>query len=232
MPDVHVFESPAELARVVAQRLAAQVRDLSDAGRTPRLVLTGGTIAQAIYVSIDETAAPWASAEYWWGDERYVPEGHADRNDRQARDAFLDRVGVPLARLHPMPAHGCSESMAEAANSYAMTLPSDPFDVVLLGLGPDAHVASLFPGQPQLHETTRRVVEIFDSPKPPPQRITLTFPALNNTHATWFVVSGRDKSEAVKKVLDGASLDEAPGAGARGLEETVVFLDADAASKL
>jgi len=176
--------------------------------------------------------ADWAAAEYWWGDERFVPDGHEDRNDRQAREGFLDRFGVPGAHIHAMAAHGCDLSMAEAADQYATTLPDEPFDVVLLGVGPDAHIASLFPGHPQVHETDRLAVEVFDSPKPPPQRITLTYPALNHTRAAWFVVSGEDKADAVARALGGAPIDEAPAAGARGIDETIWFLDAAAASGL
>lgn len=228
---VRIFDGADELAQAVADELAARVTEVSGAGRTPTVVLTGGTIAGKIYGRFGDDA-DWAAAEYWWGDERFVPEGHEDRNDRQAREGFLDRFAVPAEHVHAMPAHGCDLSMAEAADQYATTLPADPFDVVLLGVGPDAHIASLFPGHPQVREDVRRAVEVLDSPKPPPQRISLTYPSLNHTRATWFVVSGEDKAEAVAKAVAGAPIDEAPAAGARGLEETVWFLDRAAASRL
>lgn len=228
---IEVFDTPELLARAVARRLATRVTEAVSAGRTPTVVLTGGTIAGKIYGELAHDA-DWRAAEYWWGDERFVPEGHEDRNDRQAREGFLDRFEVPAEHVHAMPAHGCDRSMAEAADAYAETLPDDPFDVVLLGVGPDAHIASLFPGHPQVTETERRAVEVFDSPKPPPQRISLTYPALNHTRATWFVVSGEDKAEAVAKAIGGAPVEQAPAAGARGLEETVWFLDRGAASRL
>ncbi|MFH7324145.1 6-phosphogluconolactonase [Aeromicrobium sp. JJY06] len=229
---IQIFDSANDLALAVSRQLAARVQSVTAAGRPPRIVLTGGTIAGRIYGRLSGENADWTRAEYWWGDERFVPEGHEDRNDRQAREGFLDRLGVPADHVHAMPAHGCDLSMADAADAYAKTLPEDPFDVVLLGVGPDAHIASLFPGHPQVHETERRAVEVFDSPKPPPQRITLTYPALNHTRATWFVVSGADKAEAVAKAMSGTPIDEAPAAGARGLEETLWFLDTAAASKL
>lgn len=228
---IQVFDDGDALARAVAQQLATRVSAAASAGRAPTVVLTGGSIAGKIYGQFSDDAH-WAGAHYWWGDERFVPTGHEDRNDRQAREGFLDRFAVPDDHVHAMPAHGCDLSMADAADEYATTLPSDPFDVVLLGVGPDAHIASLFPGHPQVHETERRAVEVFDSPKPPPERITLTYPALNHARATWFVVSGEDKAEAVAKAVAGAPIDEAPAAGARGLEETVWFLDRGAASKL
>ena len=157
-------------------------------GRTPRIVLTGGTIAAAAYERIDADSADWANVDFWFGDERFVPEGHADRNDQQARDAFLDRVGA--TRVHSVAGNDCALSAAEVADQYAATLPDEPFDVVLLGMGPDGHVASLFPHHPQLHETDRDCIELFDSPKPPAVRISMTFPALNHAESVWFLVSG------------------------------------------
>jgi 6-phosphogluconolactonase len=217
------------LAQAVAERLAALVADLQARGRTPRIVLTGGSIAAAIYERIDADSADWSDVEFWFGDERFVPEGHADRNDVQARDAFLDRVGA--TRVHSVAGNDCSLSAAEAADQYAATLPDEPFDLVLLGLGPDGHVASLFPHHPQVHEADRSCVEVFDSPKPPPVRISMTFPVLNRTEAMWFLVTGEEKSDAVARALaaDG-SIDETPARGARGLQQTLWFLDEDAAS--
>ncbi len=229
---IEVFDGPDELAAAVSRQLASRVQSIASTGRAPLVVLTGGTIAGKLYARLSGEDADWAAAEYWWGDERFVPDGHEDRNDRQAREGFLDRLAVPDEHVHAMPAHGCDLSMAAAADQYATTLPDGPFDVVLLGVGPDAHIASLFPGHPQVHEQERLCVEVFDSPKPPPQRITLTYPALNHTRATWFIVSGADKAEAVAKALTDAPIDEAPAAGARGIDETIWFLDAGAASKL
>lgn len=221
------------LAADIARRLTERIAGVQAQGRTPHVVLTGGTIAIAAYERLGSDGADWDDVVFWFGDERFVPEGHEDRNDRQARDAFLDRLGVPAQNVRSMPAHGCSQSMAEAADSYGASLPDEPFDVVLLGLGPDGHVASLFPGFSQVHETQRRCVEVFGSPKPPPERISLTFPALNHTHATWFIVSGDGKADAVARALaPEGSLDETPGRGARGQDETLWLVDEAAASRL
>ncbi len=121
-----------------------------------------------------------------------------------------------------MPAHGCDLSTADAADGYGDGLPRDPFDVVLLGMGPDGHVASLFPGFAQLHETERWAVEVFDSPKPPPVRITMTFPALNNADAVWFLVAGDGKAEAVARALGDGTIDDTPATGVKGQTETRV----------
>ena len=117
-------------------------------------------------------------------------------------------------------------------STYAAALPTEPFDLVLLGVGPDGHVASLFPGFGQLHETERRVVEVFDSPKPPPVRITMTFQALNNADAVWFLVSGAEKAEAVARALGAGAVDDTPAIGAKGTTETLWLLDDSAASLL
>ena len=169
----------------------------------------------AAYERIDADAADWANVDFWFGDERFVPEGHADRNDQQARDAFLDRVGA--TRVHSVAGNDCSLSAAEAADQYAATLPDEPFDIVLLGVGPDGHVASLFPQHPLLHETERACGELFDSPKPPPVRISMTFPTLNRAEAVWFLVSGEEKSDAVARALaEDGTIDETPARGVQG----------------
>ncbi len=230
MAQIEVFDTAAELATGVAGRLGERLDSIS--GRDRNVVLTGGTIAAKIYAELNAENGPWHEAHYWWGDERFVPAGHADRNDKMAYDTFLDRLAVPAANRHRMPAHGCEKSMTAAADEYGKTLPSEPFDVVLLGVGPDAHIASLFPGHPQVEEQSRRCVEVFDSPKPPAQRITLTYPALNHSAAVWFLVSGAEKATAVANVFGGATPLEAPAGGAHGIAETVWFLDRDAASLL
>lgn len=228
---VEVLPNADALADAIAERLTGRVADLQGRGRTPRIVLTGGTIAMAAYERIDAEAADWTDVEFWFGDERFVPEGHADRNDQQARDAFLDRVGA--TRTHTVAGNDCSLSAAETADRYAETLPEEPFDVVLLGVGPDGHVASLFPGFAQLHESDRGCVEVFDSPKPPPVRVSMTFPTLNRSDAVWFLVSGDEKADAVSRALaDDGTVEETPARGAHGLEETLWLLDAAAATNI
>lgn len=229
----HVLPDAETLAADIAARLTARVASVQAEGRAPRVVLTGGTIAIAAYELLEAGAASWSDVEWWFGDERFVPEGHEDRNDRQAREAFLDRVGASPSLVHTMPAHGGDESVAEAADSYSATLPDGPFDVVLLGVGPDGHVASLFPDHPQVHETVRPCVEVLDSPKPPAQRTTLTLPVLNRTRAAWFIVSGDGKAGAVARArADEGTLDETPARGVRGQDETLWLLDEPAASAL
>ena len=228
---IEILPDADALAQAIADRLTTHVAELQAQGRTPRIVLTGGTIAAVAYQRIDEGAADWANVEFWFGDERFVPEGHADRNDQQARDTFLDRAGA--TRVHSVAGNDCSLSAAEAADEYAATLPEEPFDVLLLGMGPDGHVASLFPQHPQLRETERSCVELFDSPKPPPVRITMTFPTLNRADAVWFLVSGDEKADAVTRAMaENGTVDETPARGVQGRQETLWLLDQQAASGL
>jgi 6-phosphogluconolactonase len=221
------------LTRDGAQRLCRRVRDIHAAGRRPRLLLTGGSVATALYRHVDPTAARWSNVEFWWGDERFVPEDLPDRNDRQAREAFLERVGATPALVHRVADNDCSLSAQEAAAGYAATLPAAPFDLALFGIGPDGHVASLFPGFPQLDETEADVVAVFDSPKPPPVRITMTFPRLNRSAAVWFIVSGADKADAVARAMaaDG-DVHTTPARGVRGTAETLWLLDEAAAANV
>ena len=232
-PAVERLDDEDTLASAVAARLGERVAQVQDAGRRPRVVLTGGSIAITIYERLEAEAADWTDVEFWFGDERFVPEGHEDRNDRQADDAFLTRLGVPAENVHRMAAHGCELAMAAAADAYAETLPEGPFDVVLLGLGPDGHIASLFPGLPQVHESVRGCIEVFGSPKPPPERLSLTVPVLRRGEAVWFLVSGEGKADAVARALaDQGSVDETPARSVQGRTETTWFLDAAAASRL
>ena len=227
---IEILPNADALAQGIADRLTARVAALQAESRTPRVVLTGGTIAIAAYRRIGP-GADWADVDFWFGDERFVPEGHADRNDQQARDGFLDRVGA--TRVHSVSGNDCSLSAAETADDYAGTLPEEPFDIVLLGVGPDGHVASLFPQHPQLHESERACIELFDSPKPPPVRISMTFPTLNRADAVWFLVSGEEKSDAVARALaEDGTIDETPARGVQGRQETLWLLDEAAASDL
>jgi 6-phosphogluconolactonase len=228
---VDVQPDAAELAVSIARKMESTLAAAQAAGRTPRVLLTGGTIAMAAYRQLDADVVDWTNVEFWFGDERFVGIDLPDRNDGQARDAFLERVGA--TRVHSLADNDCSLSAADAARAYGTTLPAEPFDLTLLGVGPDGHVASLFPGFPQLRENDALAVAVFDSPKPPPVRVTLTYPALNNSDVVIFLVSGEEKADAVARALapDG-TIDETPARGVRGRTKTLWLLDQPAASKL
>jgi 6-phosphogluconolactonase len=244
-PSVLVHRTPELLASAVAARLVTRLVDLQSTGRVPSLVLTGGTIADRVHHAVAASAAReavvWRRVSFWWGDERYLPPGDPDRNETQARTALLDHVGVDPSLVRPMPADDGTSDADAAAEHYADTLrraaaPEDhgdvpTFDLVMLGIGPDGHVASLFPEHPALYDE-RSVVGVHGSPKPPPTRVSLTFPSLNRAREVWFLASGESKARAVRLALGGAGRMQVPAAGVRGSSRTLWLLDADAARQL
>lgn len=237
-PRVEVHDGAAALATAVAGELLHRLADAQAAGGTPQIALTGGTIAEDIHREVarlsPDTEVDWSRVVVWWGDERFVAPDSPDRNCGQARAAFLDAVGVDPAHVHEMPSTADAADVDAGAAAYAATLRehgSGEFDIVMLGIGPDGHIASLFPGFPQL-EADGIAVGVTGSPKPPPERITLTFAALNRARSVWLLVSGSGKAAAVASALGGADPHDTPAAGVSGREETIWFLDRDAASQL
>ena len=225
------------LAATVASRLIAKIVDAQAERGSAGVVLTGGRIAKRVLAALKELpeakAIDWAHLDLWWGDERFLPAGDPERNETQAREALLDALPLDPARVHPMPASdGPDGDDAEAAATrYAAelgaTLP--PFDVLMLGVGEDGHVASLFPEHPVLNETGSTTAAVHDSPKPPPTRITLTLPAIRNAQEVWLIAAGPEKADSVGAALSG---DEAlQAARATGTLRTVWLLDAAAAAK-
>ena len=233
---VEVYDDAGALTAAVATRLLERLESIQASGRVPQIALTGGTIADEIHHELArlarDSSVDWARVEFWWGDERYVAADSPDRNAGQARSALLDHVGVDPALVHEMPSAPPTRAngdLVAAAASYANQVRELGFDVVMLGLGPDGHVASLFPGYPQLDVDNEIAVAVTDSPKPPPERITLTFAALNRAEAVWFLVSGKGKAEAVSRALAGADKHELPATGVTGSSETIWLIDAAAA---
>jgi 6-phosphogluconolactonase len=240
-PEVRRFGSAEGLADEVASTLIAVLRDVQAAGRVPAVALTGGTIANTIHetvaASADAATVDWGKVDIWFGDERYVPADDPERNAGQAAKALLDRLSFDSSRVHVVPAsdagHDSLDAAAAAYGAEVRESGSGMFDVVMLGVGPDGHVASLFPGFPQLEVDDEIAVGVTGSPKPPPDRISLTFPALNRARQVWLVVSGDGKAEAVAKALaPSGDLHDTPARGVHGTERTVWFLDEAAASKL
>ncbi|GAB2861829.1 6-phosphogluconolactonase [Nocardioides pacificus] len=236
-PQVVVLPDPAMLAGEVASALLARLEAAQDEGRVPHVVLTGGSIADEIHREIARRATDshvdWSRVELWWGDERFVAPGTADRNEAQAAEALLDQLPLDPARVHRMPSTADVPDVDAGAASYAEELASldGPFDVVMLGLGPDGHIASLFPGHPGL-EATGAAVGVRESPKPPPLRVSMTFETLNRARAVWFVVDGEGKADATAQALAGGDHREIPARGVQGQEETTWFLTESAASRL
>jgi len=215
MTDV-AFEVVEDPARACGERLAAQAR----AGGA--IVLTGGSTVRHAYEIAAELEPDWSRVDVWWGDERCVPPGDERSNYGMAKAALLDRLAVAPRSVHRM----------ESVEQYTSELAGvGTFDLVLLGLGPDGHVASLFPDFPTLDVTDRDVVGTPAGHEPFVDRITLTLPRLRNTRELLFLVTGADKAEAVARALAGEPSRDTPGSLVRG-ETTRAILDRAAAAKL
>jgi 6-phosphogluconolactonase len=242
-----VYADAGLLARAAAARLVTALTDAQAGGRHASLVLTGGGIGTQVLASLAASpardAVDWPHLEIWWGDERFVPAGDPDRNETGARAALLKHVPVDPALVHAMPGPDGPDgaSPEAAADRYAgwLRAAAQPeagvpsFDVLLLGIGPEAHVASLFPGQPGTGERERPVIAVHDSPKPPPTRLSLTFPAIQAARSVWILAAGAEKAGAVRLALaPGADPERVPAAGARGREQTLFLLDRPAAADL
>jgi 6-phosphogluconolactonase len=208
------------------------------------IVLTGGGTGTGLLSHVGEHGEriDWSKVHLYWGDDRFVPADDDERNEGQARKALLDRIDIPAGNVHVMaPSDGeFGDDIVAAAAGYERELasvaePGEPapnFDVHLLGMGPEGHVNSLFPHTDAVRERERLVLAVEDSPKPPPQRITLTLPAIQRSREVWLIVSGEGKADAVAAAIDGADPDDVPAAGAVGRDATVWLLDEAAASKL
>jgi 6-phosphogluconolactonase len=247
-PTVVVHATADLLAQAAAARLVTGLVDVQAAQGHAHVVLTGGGVGTATLAALAASpardAVDWRAVDVWWGDERFLPSGHPDRNETQARAALLDHVPVPAGRVHAMPASdgAFGDDVDEAARGYARELeaacrPEDrdgvpAFDILMLGVGPDAHVASLFPEHPAVYEEERTVVGVRGAPKPPPVRISLTAPAIRQAQAVWLLAAGAEKAGAVSLALGGGGPFAVPAAGATGRRRTLWLLDRAAASGL
>ncbi|WP_394552179.1 6-phosphogluconolactonase [Agromyces sp. MMS24-JH15] len=241
---VLVHPDKAGLAGAVAARFLTKTLDLLDDQPIVHVALTGGSmgsaVLEAVAASPARTSLDWSRVHFWWGDERWVPAGHEDRNDRLSHDALLDDLDLPDANLHPFPAADGDLDLDEAAVRYAAELAEwgtdgqahPSFDITFLGVGPDGHIASLFPHRAGIEVVDRTVIAVRNSPKPPPERLSLTRPVLNASQRVWFVLAGADKASALGLALAGASREEVPVAGIKGRKRTVFFVDRDAAAEV
>lgn len=225
--DLRVFDSVSDLADAAAALLAEWVRDAVEKRGLCTLGLSGGSTPGSIHRSLSAAPysknVPWERVEFYFGDERAVPADHAESNVRSARETLLEPLGIASQRIHPM-----RPEAEQAAALYDAILP-DRLDVLILGMGPDGHTASLFPGQSSLDESVRRVV-LVRGPKPPPIRLTITPPVIASARRVLMLATGAGKAEAVARALDPASDPKrTPAALARS---GTWLLDAEAASLL
>lgn len=231
------------LATQSAERALTVLVDAQAERGEATVVLTGGSMGSAVLAAL--AASPrkdeveWSRVNVWWSDERFVAEDSPERNCVQAVEALGGALALNPDRVHYMgsadefataedAAFDYRRELAAAADAELRSEAFPRFDLSLLGLGPDGHVASLFPGLPHVHEAEATVVAVHGSPKPPPDRISMTLPLVNAADRVWFLVAGADKAEAVAAVRSGAPLERTPGAGVRGNEETLLLVAQDA----
>jgi 6-phosphogluconolactonase len=243
-PDLAILPDLASAAQVAADRVASRCARAIEARGECAIALAGGDTPRALYARLATPPVKgriaWGRLRVFWGDERGVAPEDPRSNFRMAQEALLSRVPVPADRIHRMPADRAD--LEAAAEAYAALLrehlPAAPdgwprFDLVLLGLGEDAHTASLFPGSPVLGET-RRAVVAYEVPHLGMSRMTLTLPVLNHAGEVLFFVSGARKAQALWAVLEGPpDPDRVPPQGIRPADGRVVWVvDAAAASRL
>jgi 6-phosphogluconolactonase len=234
---VEVLEDPDAVSRRVADWLASEAAQTE--GRFA-IALSGGSTPKHMYEMLakppERDKIPWERVQLFWGDERFVPHDHPDSNDRMVREALIEHVPIPLENIHPIPTDGTSD---EAAAAYEATLNGfygsnildagrPLFDVVLLGIGPDGHTASLFPRSPALDEK-KAWVRATEGPGKTP-RITLTYPALASSRNLAFMVTGKEKSSIVSRVLRGDP--ELPAARVKTIGRSRWFMDRAAAGEI
>jgi 6-phosphogluconolactonase len=242
---VVISTDPAALAESVAARLVKRIAKCGSDGSLVHVSLTGGSMGSAVLAAAARhprlDRVDWSRVHMWWSDERFVARDDAERNEKQAREALLDAIDIPAATVHAMPAADDGVDLDAAAERYAAELAQFPqddgtpwpsFDICFLGVGPDGHIASLFPDRPEILITDRVAVAVRDSPKPPPERITLTRPVINASRRVWLVLAGADKAGALGLALAGASYASVPVAGAKGRRRTIFFVDEAAASQV
>jgi 6-phosphogluconolactonase len=213
---------PGRAAARIAMELGKAIAERGHAS----LALAGGTTPKATYEALAGLPLDWSKVDVFFGDERCVPADHADSNYRMAKAALFDRITIPSERIHRM--QGELADRDAAARAYEAELP-ERIDVVVLGIGEDAHTASLFPGAAALGEESRRVLPVT-GPKPPPERLSLTPPALRAARTCLVLGSGAGKAEPVRRALkDPIDIVSTPIQLAR---DGVWFLDAAAAAQL
>jgi 6-phosphogluconolactonase len=242
--EIRVLADRSALADAIAVRLLTRIGQIQAERHHAIVCLTGGTTGTSALAAL--AASPlrdtvdWAQISFWWGDERYLAAGDPERNETGAREVLLDLVEVNQDQVHPMAVTGQFDTVEAAAASYARELEeaapegarAPQFDICLLGVGEDGHVASLFPGAPGVLDD-RTAFAVHDSPKPPATRISLGLPTIQASREVWLLAGGAGKADPIRKALTTEpGQAPVPAALARGTELTLVLLDEAAAAQL
>lgn len=198
----HTFESQDAINQASVARILAAAKEAIAKHGSFLVVLAGGSTPKSVYQLLSQQQADWASWHVYHNDDRCLPADHVDRNSKMARDVWLNHVAIPQNQIHDIPTE---LGNVEGAKAYAKTLNGvRAFDLVILGLGEDGHTASLFPNQAV--DNSADVVPVFDAPKPPADRVTMSQNRLNNTHEVLFLVTGAGKQEAVDNWRKGVKI--------------------------
>lgn len=198
----NLFDSIESLRHIVCDVIMRRAEESIAAHGSFSIVLAGGSTPRAIYRLLRDMPTDWSKWHIYLNDDRCLPIDHEERNSLMVEQVWLSHVGVPKNQIHYIPAE---LDPIEGAKAYAKTLEkTDTFDLVILGLGEDGHTASLFPGHAV--DNSADAVPVFNSPKPPAERITMSQNRLNNTHAAMFLVTGAGKQEAVDHWRKGVAI--------------------------
>lgn len=222
-PDLRIVADEFELVRTVVELVNIRVIQQLEETSIFHLALTGGTlgiqISKDLVMAWNEEPEKFSGLHLWWGDERFVPELSEERNAQPVLMGLSEDSPIHVHQVLPSDAN---VDVEVSARRYNADLFGIDMDLTLLGLGPDGHVASLFPGQWEENEE-RNAIPVIDSPKPPPQRVSFSMSKINSSHTVWFVVSGEEKHEAVAKIIGrDASI---PATHVQGKIETLLFAD-------
>jgi 6-phosphogluconolactonase len=230
--EIRVLENPALLAMAAALEIAEEIKRLLEHKPRVRLVLTGGTLGIRILKDLRALKIPVAKLDVFFGDERFVPLDDSDRNEHQALEAWPELLA---ARLFRFPDSIGTLELARDEFDSLITRELGPlarveamFDILILGMGPDGHVASLFPGH---QHPEAWIVAETDSPKPPAQRLSFSYQALNRSEKVWFLVSGEAKAAVTRSIFNDPAC-ELPAAKITGRSATNWFLDQEVSRAL
>ncbi len=223
MTRVTVTRDAEGAARRAADAMANRINDARMRGTSVHIAVAGGSTPKRAYELLGGMQGSWQHVHLWLGDERCVPADHEDANQRMIGESLLSKLRAAEGpHLHPVRGElGPEDAAWLYGTELVRAMGEEPmFDLVLLGLGPDGHTASLFPGHRQADAVHAPVIGVRDSPKPPPDRITLTLPVLARARYTLLLATGGEKREALARVLDGDP-GVPPGRLGNGIDEVV-----------
>lgn len=234
---IHRYRDLGELSTGMAGRLARRIVELQTTRQRVHIALPGGTTARALYTALASlapaTALDPARLEVWWTSERYVPPTDLERNSTQALSILARTIQLVSAQVHPMPSDKGTSDPSEAAYAYAKELGDVDFDICLLGVGTDGHVASIYPDHPSMKDQGDkglRVIGVTEAPIPPAERISISMGTINRSSEVWLMAAGMEKARAVTR---GVTHDPLLPAGlVHGIDATYWFVDKAAAADL